>query len=283
MKDHTHDHKEFIDILSAIEKDPASWAGWLALHFEMPAMCVTEDCSLISEGAARIVSLYLDDLHGEAFFSNDGDIVVLCKDVNSSALREIGQHLSDLCLARTHIPAEQHVYNVFLEGEGMCRNLRARLYQMEASGNGMTHGRHYGFAFERYMLEGRAVADKRHQMRVLVVDDDAITQRFVAKLLGNECQLATAMNAKDAVTAFDAEEPDITFLDIGLPDGNGKDLLAKFLAKRPGAYIVMFSGNDQMQTISETLKMGAEGFVAKPCSKDQMLYYLNRAPLQVRV
>ena len=61
--------------------------------------------------------------------------------------------------------------------------------------------------------------------RVLVVDDEAAILRFLKPALeANGYEMISAGSVADALKRAAAESPDVVLLDLGLPDGDGKDV-----------------------------------------------------------
>lgn len=60
--------------------------------------------------------------------------------------------------------------------------------------------------------------------------------------------------------------PSLVLMDIKLPDGNGITLLKTILRRFPGVRVAMLSGSDDLQTIDESIRAGAAGFITKASS-----------------
>lgn len=115
--------------------------------------------------------------------------------------------------------------------------------------------------------------------KVLLIEDDPVTRWMVRLALKGECTLATAQDAGKAIRIYQAYQPDLVLLDIGLPDRNGKDLLSRLMLIDPGAYIVMFSSLGSRENIAETVQKGAKGFIAKPFRKKEIMAHLHVCPV----
>jgi CheY-like chemotaxis protein len=112
----------------------------------------------------------------------------------------------------------------------------------------------------------------------LVLEDDP-DQLALAKL-----RLVTAGYAVagvDSVQAFyrrfAAEKPDVVFLDVNLPDGNGFDVLAT-LRKDPQYVdlpVIMVTVRSEPQDIARGLALGADGYVTKPYGRNTLEYVLR--------
>jgi len=64
--------------------------------------------------------------------------------------------------------------------------------------------------------------------RVLVVDDEAAILRFLKPALdANDYEMTSADTVSDALKRIAAESPDMVLLDLGLPDGDGKEVIRR--------------------------------------------------------
>ena len=72
--------------------------------------------------------------------------------------------------------------------------------------------------------------------------------------------------------------PDVLFLDIGLPDINGHDVLERLFKLDPQAYVVMFSGNGDRENVLKAVELGAKGFVGKPFTQEKLIQYIEKSP-----
>lgn len=106
---------------------------------------------------------------------------------------------------------------------------------------------------------------------VLVVDDDPVllrTLRINLRARGNEVLLAS--NGRQAVTTFLAEQPDLVILDLGLPDLDGVEVLRQLRAQSDVPVIVL-SARQQADDKVEALEEGADDYVSKPFSMDELM------------
>ena len=117
--------------------------------------------------------------------------------------------------------------------------------------------------------------------RVLVVDD-AIFMRMMVKdiLEKNGFEVAgEASNGIEAVKAYQELKPDITTMDITMPEMNGIDAARLIRKIDPNARIVMCSAMGQQAMVMEAIQAGAKDFVVKPFQSDRVLDALNKALL----
>ena len=89
--------------------------------------------------------------------------------------------------------------------------------------------------------------------------------------------------AEKALSRFLREEarPDLLLLDVMLPDGNGFDILAQ-LRGRPNFAtlpIVLLTVKAELANIRNGLALGADGYITKPYSKNQLAEVIHRCPV----
>lgn len=114
----------------------------------------------------------------------------------------------------------------------------------------------------------------------IVDDDEEMTNaiRLLLKLL--DYQTTSFLNAPSAGRALlSGKRPDLILLDINMPDVSGLDLL-KFLRSRSewkNLPIVMLSSQADDVTVDRALEMGADGYVLKPATIEELEQALHAA------
>lgn len=100
-------------------------------------------------------------------------------------------------------------------------------------------------------------------MRVLVVEDVATVAAVIESALRSASMEAVCVpTSKLALTALEAFHPEIVLLDVSLPDGNGTELVAPFLAAGCGVIMVTASGAESERV--RALDLGADDYIVKP-------------------
>ena len=102
--------------------------------------------------------------------------------------------------------------------------------------------------------------------RVLVVDDAAFMRKMVSDALakaGHEV-IGEACNGVEAVESFRASKPELTTLDITMPEKDGLSALGDIMTLDPNARVIMCSALGQESKVLESIKLGARDFVVKP-------------------
>lgn len=116
-------------------------------------------------------------------------------------------------------------------------------------------------------------------LRLLVVEDDASTSRFLAEnLTADGYEVAVATAAGEGVRAIEVRAPSLVVLDLGLDDGNGLTLLDRVRASDglgsridPSLPVIVLSGRAGESDRVRAFARGADDFVAKPFSYAELL------------
>jgi len=115
--------------------------------------------------------------------------------------------------------------------------------------------------------------------RVLVVDDAVFMRRMVGDALskGGHEVVGEATNGQEAVQRFRELKPEVTTLDITMPEMDGISALKAILEVDPGARVIMCSALGQESKVLESIKAGARDFVVKPFQPDRVLEAVGKA------
>jgi two-component system, chemotaxis family, chemotaxis protein CheY len=115
--------------------------------------------------------------------------------------------------------------------------------------------------------------------RILVVDDAAFMRKMVKDALsgaGHEV-VGEAGNGVEAVARYQELKPDLTTLDITMPEKDGLAALAEIMGGDPSARVVMCSALGQETKVVQALKLGAKDFVVKPFQADRVVDAVGKA------
>lgn len=269
--------KKLASIISAIGRNPTSWRGWKALHIDIKdsgPLNSAEECLLWVQS---VLGSYLKGVEGRAFYCDDLAVHVLSKDVDIRILSEAGQQIADLLKEEDGLTVDVQVFDLTTEGGEYVEEVMSS-YSFISS---MPLAKDTSLAEDAQHLTRRSMENKGHDgasaqdVRVMLVEDDPVARWMVRSALKSECDLVTAVSAGQAFSKYKEFAPDIVFLDINLPDRNGRVVLEWIVSHDPGACVVMFSGNDDIDNIAETLEEGASGFIAKPFLKEDLLGYIH--------
>lgn len=113
--------------------------------------------------------------------------------------------------------------------------------------------------------------------RVLVVDDEAAILRFLKPALeANNYRMTSAGTAAEAIKYIAAETPDIVLLDLGLPDGDGKDVIRR-AREWSDVPIIVLSAREREAEKIESLDLGADDYVNKPFNIGELMARMRTA------
>jgi two-component system, chemotaxis family, chemotaxis protein CheY len=115
--------------------------------------------------------------------------------------------------------------------------------------------------------------------RVLVVDDAAFMRKLLTDALvsGGHEVVGEAGNGIEAVARWQELKPELTTLDITMPEKDGLAALAEIMAIDPSAKVIMCSALGQEGKVLEAVKLGAKDFVVKPFQPPRVLEAVEKA------
>jgi two-component system KDP operon response regulator KdpE len=114
-------------------------------------------------------------------------------------------------------------------------------------------------------------------LKVLVVDDEPPIRKLLRMGLAAEgYQVIDAPNGKAALAEL-PQKPDVVILDLGLPDVQGLELLRALREKNEGIPIVVLSSRADEAAKIEALDLGADDYVTKPFSMNELMARIRAA------
>jgi DNA-binding NtrC family response regulator len=114
--------------------------------------------------------------------------------------------------------------------------------------------------------------------RILVVDDTAIIRKTLEeRLRGKRYAVSTAGSIAEAEKRIAGNSFDLIFLDMELPDGDGRIFIERMSQSSPKPLVVMITANGSVETVVECMRSGAFDYVTKPFSMTQIDLVLKKA------
>jgi len=109
---------------------------------------------------------------------------------------------------------------------------------------------------------------------VLIADDHALLRTGVANIINQEPGLsvvAEAGNGVEAVAAFERYHPDVTLLDLRMPEMEGVEAVRQSRARDPLAKVIILTTYDTDEDITRALKAGAKAYILKDISAEALI------------
>ena len=111
-------------------------------------------------------------------------------------------------------------------------------------------------------------------IRVLSVDDHPLLREGVAALVGNQADMelvAEASNGREALEQFRKLHPDITLMDLQMPEMSGIDAISAIRGEFPDARIIVLTTHAGDVQVSRALKAGARAYLLKGLLRKELL------------
>jgi len=110
-------------------------------------------------------------------------------------------------------------------------------------------------------------------MKIMVVDDAAFMRMMIVKALETlpGIQVKEAEDGQKAFELYKEFQPDITTMDITMPNVDGIEAVKLIRAHDPNARILMCSAMGQQAMVLEAIQAGAQGFIVKPFQPEKVL------------
>ena len=126
-------------------------------------------------------------------------------------------------------------------------------------------------------------SDRRNQsferMRILIVDDHALFRVGIRQILEREPDFEVVAEADDARTAMDAAfatNPDVILMDLTLPPPGGIETTQRVKRELPAAAIVVLSTDEDEDALFEAIKAGAAAFILKDIAPEDLVMIIRR-------
>ena len=116
-------------------------------------------------------------------------------------------------------------------------------------------------------------------IRVLCVDDHVLLREGIAAIVGNEPDLelvAQAATGREAIQQFRQHRPDVTLMDLRLPDMSGIDTIIAIRSEFPDARLVVLTTFDGDVEIQRALEAGARGYLLKTVPPKELVHGIRQ-------
>jgi len=117
------------------------------------------------------------------------------------------------------------------------------------------------------------------RIRVFSVDDHPLLREGIAAIINNQPDMQVigqAANGKDAVQEFKKHQPDVTLMDLRLPDMSGIDAMIAIRAEYPEARIILLTTFEGDVEIKRALEAGARGYLLKSMPPKELVEVIRQ-------
>jgi len=112
------------------------------------------------------------------------------------------------------------------------------------------------------------------KIRLVLADDHPVTREGMAAIIESAGDMTVVAQAGDGVRAVElyrAHRPDVTMMDLRMPQMGGSEATAAILGEFPEARVIVLSAMDGDEAIYRALQAGARGYLLKDLTRDELL------------
>jgi DNA-binding NarL/FixJ family response regulator len=121
--------------------------------------------------------------------------------------------------------------------------------------------------------------NEQRRIRVFSVDDHPLLREGIAAIINNQPDMQVigqAANGKDAIQEFKKHQPDVTLMDLRLPDMSGIDAMIAIRAEFPEARIILLTTFEGDVEIKRALEAGARGYLLKSMPPKELVEVIRQ-------
>jgi two-component system NarL family response regulator len=122
-------------------------------------------------------------------------------------------------------------------------------------------------------------APKKPRIRVLIVDDHSVVREGLVSLIGRKADMAVvgeAANGREAVELWKEHRPDVTLLDLRMPELDGVGVIKEIRGEDEKARFVVLTTFDGDEDIYRAIQAGAKGYLLKDVPRDALMDCIRR-------
>lgn len=111
-------------------------------------------------------------------------------------------------------------------------------------------------------------------IRLLIADDHPVVREGLAAMLNRRADMTVvgeASSGREALALYRREQPDVTLMDLRMPELGGVEAIATLRAEFPNARFIVLTTYDGDEDIARALKAGAQAYLLKDTPRDELL------------
>jgi DNA-binding NarL/FixJ family response regulator len=120
---------------------------------------------------------------------------------------------------------------------------------------------------------------KKERIRILIADDHTVVREGLVALVKRKSDMvivAAASNGREAVDLWKQHRPDVTLLDLRMPELDGVGAIKEIREVDPNAHIVVLTTYDGDEDIYRAIKAGAKAYLLKDTARDALVDTVRR-------
>lgn len=262
------------------------------IRFDGAAGAANSRTLVSSDQQAWIISAarkHFAELDVQIFLCADGDVFILAPNLPGKIAQHFMEELARQCEA-ARVEDVAVIYQLAQQMSTVRFYVEAKLEKIRAATAAATQRqalqqnertKHAILNPDVNPRETENIAKRRRQRttpELMLIEDDSFSSRLVSNVLQRQYHLTILDDTYMALRTYVRLAPDILFLDIGLPNVNGHELLERILALDPEACVIMLSGSADRANVMRAMAKGASGFIAKPFTREKIMQYIERCP-----
>jgi DNA-binding NtrC family response regulator len=128
------------------------------------------------------------------------------------------------------------------------------------------------------VIEHSRVGSSDPPPNILVMEDEVSVAKGLEMTLEEEGYLVDlALNGKSAIDTFQKKDFDLLVADLRLPDINGMDVIRNVKETHPDTVVVVITGYASVDSVVESMRLGAYDYLSKPFTEDQIKTTVDKA------
>jgi DNA-binding NarL/FixJ family response regulator len=120
---------------------------------------------------------------------------------------------------------------------------------------------------------------KKEYIRILIADDHSVVREGLVSLVKRKSDMsvvAEASNGREAVDRWKEHRPDVTLLDLRMPELDGVGAIKEIREVDPNAHILVLTTFDGDEDIYRAIKAGAKGYLLKDTAREALMDSIRR-------